>query len=51
MEPRIPYPAQIPGICSQCMHFKRCKWLVGARLWWAECDWWPRRFVQRRRAR
>lgn len=43
------YPAQIPGICSECAHLQRCKWLVGAKPWWAECDFWPRRFLQKPR--
>jgi hypothetical protein len=38
---------QTPGLCSQCFHLSRCSWLCGAKPWWAECDWWPRRFHQR----
>ena len=41
------YPALLPGLCSQCLHLPRCKWLVGAEPWWADCDWFPRRFHQR----
>jgi len=32
------------NICSSCVHFGRCKWLIGAQAG-DECDWLPSRYV------
>lgn len=30
--------------CSDCVHFERCRRLVGAKPLWSSCDWRPSRF-------
>ena len=32
------------NVCGSCVHFGRCKWLVGAQAG-DECDWTPSRYV------
>ena len=30
--------------CRDCVYFDKCKWLVGAKPEWRECDFNPMRF-------
>ncbi|QTL96529.1 hypothetical protein GM661_00375 [Iocasia frigidifontis] len=30
--------------CKDCRWFDRCKWLIGAKDDWLECDWYPSRW-------
>lgn len=34
--------------CGTCRHFERCERLIGARKTDRTCDWFPRRFVDRK---
>lgn len=31
--------------CKDCLHFERCKWLIGINGNETECDWNPSRFI------
>lgn len=32
--------------CHNCIHFRRCSWLISATVDRKSCDWWPPRFVR-----
>ena len=35
--------------CGDCVHFKKCSWLVQAIGEWKECDFFPSRFIDKAR--
>lgn len=32
--------------CSDCVHYDRCKWLIGILGQEKSCDWYPIKFVE-----
>jgi hypothetical protein len=46
---RLNDPSDLPdgSTCADCVHFKRCEWLISANAEDARCDWEPSRFRPR----
>lgn len=34
--------------CVDCVNFKRCKWLIGAKESWDKCDWNPSKYEKKK---
>jgi hypothetical protein len=33
-------------MCKNCIHFRKCKWLIGCRGTEVMCDWIPSRYIE-----